>query len=234
MRRQWIEDGLVEVGLDEAGRGSLWGRLYVGAVIMSPEDEAYSDNGVILKQITDSKKLTPRKRAVLSDWIKENAIDSAVAWAEPEEIDDVNILQADMNAMHRALSNIQVPFQRILVDGDYWIPWTGEDGIVTPAINIIRGDASSLPIAAASILAKEAHDAWVREQIESDPTLHERWGLGSNMGYGTGTHMLGLKTWGAHSLHRRSFAPVQAVVTDSGVKAKKPLFKVCKVQAAAS
>ena len=61
MRRQWIEDGLVEVGLDEAGRGSLWGRLYVGAVIMSPEDEAYSDNGVILKQITDSKKLTPTK-----------------------------------------------------------------------------------------------------------------------------------------------------------------------------
>jgi len=227
MRRQWIDDGLVEIGLDEAGRGSLWGRLYVGAVIMSPEDEAYSDNGVVLKQITDSKKLTPRKRAILSDWIKENAIDSTVAWAEPEEIDDVNILQADMNAMHRALSNIQVPFQRILVDGDYWKPWTGEDGNVTPAINIIRGDASSLPVAAASILAKEAHDAWVREQIESDPTLHERWGLGSNMGYGTEAHMLGLKTWGAHSLHRRSFAPVRSVVPSSVAsgKTKKPLFR---------
>jgi|UniRef100_A0A6C0DBB4 ribonuclease HII len=217
LKRQWIEDDLVEVGLDEAGRGSLWGRLYVGAVILSPEDEAYSDHGAALRQITDSKKLTPRKRAILSDWIKENAIDSAVAWADPEEIDEVNILQADMNAMHRALNYIQIPYQRILVDGDYWRPVTGEDGSVTPAITIKSGDSLSLSIAAASVLAKEAHDAWVKEQIAADATLHERWGLGSNMGYGTAAHMLGLKTWGAHPLHRRSFAPVRAVL-------QKPMF----------
>ena len=70
MRRTWIDDDSVEVGLDEAGRGSLWGRLYVGAVVMSPEDEAYFDNGATLKLIRDSKKLTPRRRAVLYDWIR--------------------------------------------------------------------------------------------------------------------------------------------------------------------
>ena len=88
MKRTWINDGSVEVGLDEAGRGSLWGRLYVGAVIMSPEDEAYFDNGVALRQITDSKKLTPRRRAILADFIRENAIEATVAWAEPPEIDE--------------------------------------------------------------------------------------------------------------------------------------------------
>lgn len=217
LRRQWIDDGMVEVGLDEAGRGTLWGRLYVGAVIMSPEDEAYSDNGATLKKITDSKKLTPRRRAVLNDWIRENAIETAVAWAEPEEIDKINILQADMAAMHRALFSLETPFQRILIDGDYWNPWTGTDGVVVPAFTIKSGDSQSLTIAAASIMAKEAHDAWIREKIETDPTIHERWGIGSNMGYGTAAHMLGLKTWGAHPLHRYSFAPVRNVTN-------KPMF----------
>lgn len=219
MKRQWIADNAVEVGLDEAGRGSLWGRLYVGAVIMSPEDEAYFDNGATLRQITDSKKLTPRRRAVLADFIRENAIETAVAWAEPEEIDRINILQADMAAMHRALDSLTVPFQRILVDGNYWQSWRD-----IPAVTITEGDAQSLPIAAASILAKEAHDQWVRTSISEDPSLHERWGLGSNMGYGTPTHLAGLRQHGAHPLHRRSFAPVRAV-TPGGESTLKMMFK---------
>jgi ribonuclease HII len=229
MKRTWFNDEQVEVGLDEAGRGSLWGRLYVGAVIMSPEDEAYFDNGVTLRLITDSKKLTPRRRAVLNDFIRENAIEAVVAYAEPAEVDALNVLQADMAAMHRALKSMETPFQRILVDGDYWKPWS-VDGEIVPAYTIPGGDAKSLTIAAASILAKEAHDAWVRGQIEADPTLDEKWGLGSNMGYGTATHMTGLKSWGAHTLHRRSFAPVAAVAVASSnaimPKGKlKPLFK---------
>jgi ribonuclease HII len=227
MKRTWFNDGLVEVGLDEAGRGSLWGRLYVGAVIMSPEDEAYFDNGVTLRLITDSKKLTPRRRAVLNDFIRENAIEAVVSYAEPAEVDALNVLQADMAAMHRALNAVETPFQRILVDGDYWKPWASEDGTIVPAYTIPGGDAKSLSIAAASILAKEAHDSWVREQIEAEPELDERWGLGSNMGYGTESHMTGLKSWGAHELHRRSFAPVAAVTVASSnaVKHVKPLFK---------
>jgi len=212
LKRQWNDDGQVEVGLDEAGRGSLWGRLYVGAVIMSPEDEAYFDNGAALRQIKDSKKLTPRRRAILADYIKENAIDTAVAWSEPEEIDRINILRADMAAMHRALASLQTPFQRILVDGDIWEPYIDAvSGETLSAITIIEGDSVSLTIAAASILAKEAHDQWIRDSIVEDPTLHDRYGFGTNMGYGTAVHMAGLKKWGAHALHRRSFAPVKAV-----------------------
>ena len=212
LKRQWVDDGLVEVGLDEVGRGSLWGRLYVGAVIMSPEDEAYFDNGAALRQIKDSKKLSPRRRAILADYIKENAIETVVGWSEPEEIDRLNILRADMAAMHRALAELQTPFQRILVDGDKWIPYTNsETNELVPAITIVEGDAASLPIAAASILAKEAHDDWVRGLVAAEPELHERYGLGSNMGYGTAAHMAGLTKWGAHALHRRSFAPVRAV-----------------------
>ena len=217
LKRSWLNDDLVEVGLDEAGRGSLWGRLYVGAVILSPEDEAYFDNGVALRQIKDSKKLTPRRRAVLADYIKENAIETAVSWSEPEEIDTINILRADMAAMHRALSTLTTPFQRILVDGDVWIPWTDAQHETITAFTIAKGDATSLPIAAASILAKEAHDEWVRAQIVADPSLDERYGFGSNMGYGTAAHMEGLQRWGPHKSHRFSFAPVRAVAG--------PLFK---------
>jgi ribonuclease HII len=213
LRRQWIEDGLVEVGLDEAGRGSLWGRLYVGAVIMSPEDEAYFDNGAALRQIKDSKKLSRRKRAILADYIRENAIEAVTSWSDPEEIDTLNILQADMVTMHRALTSLQTPFQRILVDGDMWIPYYEPTCNETvQAITIVEGDSVSITIAAASILAKEAHDDWVKEMIAADPSLHERYGFGSNMGYGTAAHMAGLKMWGAHALHRRSFAPVKAVI----------------------
>lgn len=212
LKRLWIDDGSVEVGLDEAGRGTLWGRLYVGAVILSPEDEAYFDNGAALREIKDSKKLTPRRRAILADYIRECAIEATVAWAEPEEIDKINILRADMAAMRRALSSLSVPFQRILVDGNVWDGWSDANGSAVPAVCIEKGDAVSLPIAAASILAKEAHDEWVRSEVAADPRLEEQWGLASNMGYGTATHMAGLKTWGAHALHRRSFAPVRAVL----------------------
>ena len=212
LKRQWIKDDLVEVGLDEVGRGSLWGRLYVGAVILSPEDEAYFDNGAVLHQIKDSKKLTPRRRAVLADYINENAIEATVAWSEPEEIDKLNILRADMAAMHRALASLQTPFQRILVDGDKWIPYIStESNEPVEAFTIIEGDSVSLTIAAASIIAKEAHDQWVRDVLIAEPELQERYGLGSNMGYGTAAHMAGLTLWGPHSLHRRSFAPVKAV-----------------------
>lgn len=216
MKRQWINDGSVEVGLDEAGRGSLWGRLYVGAVIMSPEDEAYFDNGATLRQITDSKKLTPRKRAVLADFIKENAIEAVVSWAEPSEIDEYNVLRADMRAMHRALDSLDTPFQRILVDGDTWEPYKD-----VPAQCIVKGDALSLPIAAASIMAKEGHDDWVREMIAANPLLDERYGFARNMGYGTAAHMEGLRVYGPDSLHRCSFAPVRAVSNTMSV----PMFK---------
>jgi ribonuclease HII len=208
-----MNDDLVEVGLDEAGRGTLYGRLYVGAVILSPDDEAYFDNGVVLKQIKDSKQLTARRRAVLNDYIRENAIEATVGFAEQEEIDRINILQADMAAMHRALHSLETPFQRILIDGNTWIPWTNPLGEIVPGYTILQGDTVSLPIAAASILAKEAHDEWIRSMVSEHPELNERYGLLSNMGYGTATHLAGLQTWGATPQHRQSFRPVREAPT---------------------
>lgn len=223
MKRHWCDDDAIEVGMDEAGRGSLWGRLYVGAVIMSPDDDAYDDGGVMLRQIMDSKKLSPKKREILATYIHENAIEAVVSWSEPEEIDHLNILRADMAAMNRALDAMQTPFQRILVDGDYWAPSPQHADV--PALTIVEGDAQSLPIAAASILAKVAHDHWVRETVAAQPELEERYGLGRNMGYGTAAHLAGLSTWGAHILHRRSFAPVKRVLPQVETPQPRPLFR---------
>jgi ribonuclease HII len=100
-----------------------------------------------------------------------------------------------------------------------------------PAICVVEGDSKVLSIAAASILAKEAHDEWVRETVAAEPLLAERYGLDSNMGYGTAVHMEGLRTWGAHALHRRSFAPVRAVTGGAVAPTKKmagPLFRSFK------
>ena len=138
--------------------------------------------------------------------------------------------------MRRALNSLTVPFQRILVDGDTWEPYytegTGE-GVAcevceVEAVKIVDGDATCLSIAAASILAKEAHDDWIKEMVRRDPTLHDRYGIGSNMGYGTATHMAGLQEWGAHELHRQSFAPVRGsksnTNTNTNTKSKGPMF----------
>jgi ribonuclease HII len=120
-------DAAVEVGLDEAGRGSLFGRLYVGAVVFAKEEEDFFDHGATLKTIRDSKTLTPRNRAILYDYIQEAALDKAVAFAEAAEVDEFNVLQADLRCMHRALDSLTIPVDRILVDGDHWKPWRNKD-----------------------------------------------------------------------------------------------------------
>jgi ribonuclease HII len=117
--------------------------------------------------------------------------------------------------MHRALSSLTTPFQRILVDGNYWNDWFHpETQEFIPAIPINKGDSVSLPIAAASILAKEAHDQWVWDLLKEHPELNERYGISTNMGYGTQKHLDGLKLWGPSSLHRRSFGPVKTYMFD--------------------
>ena len=122
---RFTEDDKVEVGLDEAGRGCLFGRLYAAAVVLPNELDTFFDHGAGLKAIKDSKKLSERKRSILFDYIDEAAIETSVSFAEVEEIDRINILQADMAAMHRSLDTLTVPIQRILVDGDQWKPWKG-------------------------------------------------------------------------------------------------------------
>lgn len=194
--------------MDEAGRGSLFGRLYVGAVVFAKDEENFFDHGATLNTIRDSKTLTPRKRAILYDYIQEAALDKAVAYAEATEVDEFNVLQADLRCMHRALDSLTIPIDRILVDGDHWKTWRNAEGRDIEAHTIVDGDASYLSIAAAGILAKVAHDEWITEACAAHPEWDEHYGLLGNKGYGTAAHMRGLQLHGATEEHRRSFAPV--------------------------
>lgn len=210
---RYLEDDNIEVGIDEAGRGALFGRMYVGAVVFPNELDVFFDHGAALNDIKDSKKLTERKRDILYDYVKECAVDYSVAWCSNTQIDEENVLQADLNTMHRALEGLVVPVQRILVDGDCWKPWAANPD--AEVFKIIEGDSKFLAIAGAAILAKVSRDRWVLECCDSNPELDEKYGLRSNKGYGTAKHMTGLKQHGPNTLHRMSFAPC------SGVKKEK-------------
>ena len=222
----YADDDYVEVGLDEAGRGCLFGRLYVGAVIFPKEYDVFFDNGVGLNAIKDSKKLTERKRNILFDYVKECAIETTVSYSEVEEIDKVNILQADILAMHRALDLFETPFQRILVDGDYFKSYSKDKKIIQHH-TIVDGDASYLSIAAASVLAKVSRDKWIEEICKTNPEYDTNYSLLSNKGYGTPAHMKGIKTHGVVVEHRTSFAPVREAlglpVEKKEKKSKTPL-----------
>jgi ribonuclease HII len=200
-------DDALEAGIDEAGRGCLYGRLYVGAVVLPNEESDLFDHGVGLKMIKDSKVLTDRKRRILYDYIQECAIDTSVAYAESSEVDEYNVLEADLRTMHRALEGLTVPVDRILVDGDAWKPWKDVEAHV-----IVDGDAQYLSIAAAGILAKVARDRWVEEMCAANPTLQEHYNLAKNKGYGTAAHLKGLSEHGVTPEHRRSYAPVRRVL----------------------
>jgi ribonuclease HII len=210
------QDDAVEVGLDEAGRGCLFGRLYVGAVVFSNDTEDMFDHGATLQTIKDSKCLSKRRREILYDYIEECALDKAVGFAEVEEIDTVNILQADLNCMHRTLDSLIVPVDRILVDGDQWRPYKDVE-----AHTIVDGDAEYLSIAAAGILAKVSRDRWVESVVATHPEWDTMYGFSSNMGYGTAKHMEGIQKHGVVAEHRRSFGPVRAVVGAEKKKAPK-------------
>lgn len=212
---RYVEDDKVEVGIDEAGRGCLFGRLYVGCVAFSDDPEVLFDHGSTLAQIKDSKTLSARKRSILYDYVKECALDWSSEYAEPEEIDKLNILEADLQCMGRVVEKMLVPVQRVLVDGDVCRQWGDAE-----CISIVDGDASYLPIAAAAIVAKVEHDQWIEEIVAKHPDWSEKYGFSTNMGYGTATHMKGLETYGATELHRKSFAPVARALGLS-VKEKK-------------
>jgi ribonuclease HII len=217
---RYKQDDVVEVGLDEAGRGCLFGRLYVGAVVFSNDLENFFDHGATLNEIRDSKLITKRKRAILYDYIQECALDKSVAYAEVDDVDRMNVLQADLMTMHKALDQLIVPVERVLVDGDHWKPYKDTEGYA-----IIDGDAQYLAIAAAGILAKVSRDRWVDSVVAEHPEWDTWYGLSSNMGYGTQKHMNGLKEFGVTSEHRKSFAPVRAAmglaVKDKVIKGKK-------------
>lgn len=191
----------IEVGTDEAGRGCLMGRVYAAAVILPHEfpDDTYL-------QIKDSKRLSEKKRLMLMDYIKSNAIAYGVGYAEIEEIDKLNIYHASILAMHRALDKINTSFDRILVDGDRFKAYYNKDGDFPSYTCIKKGDNAIFSIAAASILAKCSRDNYVKDIVIDNPE-YSVFGWLTNKGYGTKIHIDGLHNNGLTKYHRITFTP---------------------------
>ena len=187
MIKKWSAD-YIEAGCDEAGRGCLCGPVVAAAVII---DENFNQN-----LVNDSKKLNFDTRISLDQYIKENAIDFAIAAVDIDTIDRYNILNASIHAMHLALDQLKIRPQLILVDGNRFHPYP-----FIPHQCIIKGDGKVLSIAAASILAKNYRDRLMAELHEEFP----QYGWNRNMGYATAEHRAALMEFGPTPYHRRSF-----------------------------
>ena len=207
------EQNAFEIGIDEAGRGPLFGRVYVAAVVLPKDDPDFN-----YMWLRDSKKIKNKKTMnAIAEHIKSKALYWHVSYAETDEIDQQNILKATMNHMHHCIQNIgnRMSAQTLkdglcLVDGNYFKPcvWFDEDldaYKTVPHITVENGDATFASIAAASILAKNARDAYIEELCAEYPLLQERYKLLNNMGYGTAAHIEGIRTYGITQWHRQSF-----------------------------
>lgn len=181
-------------GVDEAGRGPLAGPVVAAAVIL--------DDLRPIKGLKDSKVLTARRRESLYDEIRAKALCCSVAEASVEEIDQLNILQATMLAMRRAVEGLRLPPVKVLVDGNRLPPLT------MAAEAVVKGDATVAAISAASILAKVHRDRLCNALHDAYPA----YGFASHKGYGTAEHLAALREHGASPVHRRSFAPVRGML----------------------
>ena len=189
----WDTPGLL-AGVDEAGRGPLAGPVVAAAVILDPRQP--------IAGLADSKKLTARRRERLYDEICAKALCCSIALASVAEIDRLNILQATLLAMQRAVAGLRLPPAKVLVDGNR-LPTLG---VLAEAI--VDGDATVPAISAASILAKVQRDRWCAEVDAQWP----QYCFAAHKGYGTAAHLAALRAHGACEHHRRSFAPVAAVL----------------------
>lgn len=185
--KKWSEN-YVEAGCDEVGRGCLCGPVVAAAVIL---DDNFEQN-----LVNDSKKLNFKTRFELDDYIKNNVKDYAIAELSPEFIDQHNILNASIHAMHNALDKLTIRPELILVDGNKFHPYN-----YIPHQCIIKGDSKILSIAAASILAKNYRDQLMIQLHEEFP----EYGWNKNMGYATKVHIEALKKFGPTKYHRQSF-----------------------------
>ena len=195
------EDTLIEAGVDEAGRGPLWGPLYAAAVIWP--GEMTEEQRKIAPLIKDSKKVSAKRRIALSEQIKNHALSWGIGIVSAKEIDELGMTKANQLAFERALSNLSVTPERIIIDGClsiYNAPWG-----LTPQVVEPEADGKYLPVAAASILAKVAHDEWVTQFCELNEAISKRYDLLNCKGYGTKKHREGILEFGIHDLHRRLF-----------------------------
>jgi len=202
-----LDTTIIEIGIDEAGRGPMFGRVYAGIVVL-PKDNSFNHS-----QMKDSKKFHSKKKIEqVADYIKKNAIAWAVEYEDEQIIDKINILQATQSAMHKGITNVLSQLSKlsninydkilILVDGNYFNPFT-EKPIKYKMIE--GGDNKYTSIAAASILAKTERDKYINELCEENPELVHHYDINSNKGYGSKKHMDGIKQYGITKWHRKTF-----------------------------
>ena len=213
-----------ELSIDEAGRGCLFGRVYVACVVL-PKDPLHFSG----KNIKDSKKFSSKKKLTeVATYIKNSALAWHIAHVDEKTIDNMNILQSVMRGMHEciretmkkvsektgagdcACADIALDNFMAVVDGNYFTPFLGYDKTTESMkqlrhVTVEQGDATYMGIAAASILAKTARDEYVVEMCKTYPALSDRYGLEKNMGYGTKTHLSGIQEHGISQWHRRTF-----------------------------
>jgi len=203
---------IIELGIDEAGRGPMFGRVYAGLVVLP------KDNSIDHSQMKDSKKFHSKKKIEqVAEYIKDNATAWAVEYEDEQTIDDINILQATQSAMHKCIKtvlakipDISIDKLLLLVDGNYFKPYTmlnkTKTKMDTIKYQLIEGgDNKYTAIAAASILAKVERDKYIEELCVLNPELIEHYGIDSNKGYGSKKHMDGIKQHGITKWHRKTF-----------------------------
>jgi ribonuclease HII len=202
MLEQYCIANVIEAGCDEAGRGPLAGSVFAAAVVWSIDVLNDETNREWLELLNDSKQLTDKQRAYLRPLIEQNALAWSVVEVTASEIDAINILQASILGMHRALDKLSVRVEHILVDGNKWKPYIPAGEVMEiPARTVVKGDGKYLSIAAASVLAKTYRDEYMLRLHTEYPMYH--WD--SNMGYPTKAHYAALKQYGVTPYHRKSF-----------------------------
>jgi ribonuclease HII len=200
-----------EIGVDEVGRGPMFGRVYTASVVLPKDETAF--NHFMMK---DSKRFHSKKKIdAAASYIKENAIAYSVSYEEAEVIDTINILQATQQAMHKSIKETikQLPADaeiQLLIDGNYFKPYStfSKERRMFETVShvcIEGGDNKYTAIAAASILAKVARDQYIADLCEQNPELEEKYGIASNKGYGSKQHLDGIQNNGITVWHRRSF-----------------------------
>ena len=192
-----MNDVKITAGVDEAGRGPLAGEVYAAAVILNPDDS--------IDGLRDSKKLSPKRRSDLSIQIKRRSLAWSISFASVEEIDELNILNATLLAMKRAVEGLSVSPEIALVDGNR-APSLKEIEVFT----IIKGDQKEECISAASIIAKVARD----ERLIALDHMYPNWGFKRHKGYGTKIHIEAIRRYGVTPLHRKSFEPIKSMKFD--------------------
>lgn len=188
MLSQNPNDNMLYASLDECGYGSLMGPVVAACVVWKP--------GEMDHMIKDSKQLSPIMRWTLYEYIKENSIDYSISFIDNNEIDKINILNANMNAMHECLDKLNTSIDSILVDGSRFKKYKD-----IPHTCVVKGDATYVSIAAASILAKVARD----EYIKTLDNIHPEYNWKNNMGYGTKQHIDAINKYGTTPYHRLTF-----------------------------